>query len=264
MTSPERPVSLYVIAYNEAAHLAELLPTVLWADEIIVLDSFSTDGTAELCRKYAVRHENQPFQGFGALRNRALELASHDWIVSIDSDERSTPAFAKEVRERLVNPGADAYFVPRLNYFLGRPVRHGGMYPDYRQPQVFDRRRFRYSNDLVHEGWSCDGKVDYIRNPVLQIPFPDISAALRKTEKYTSLMAKRYFDDGRRVNTRRLVLNPLAGFARKYLVQQGFRDGWRGFILASLHGFYGTMKYAKLWELQLAEQKNGAKKTPAS
>ena len=137
------PVSLYIITFNEAQNLRELLPTVTWADEVVVVDSFSTDGTAAVCAQFGARHVNVKFEGFGKLRNQALALLKHDWVVSIDSDERSTPEFAEEVRRTLAAPQPQAaYFVPRHNTFLGHPVRHGGLYPDYRQPQVFDRRKF--------------------------------------------------------------------------------------------------------------------------
>ena len=117
MTSP---VTLYVLTHQEEANLRQVLSTVMWADEVLVVDSFSTDGTAELCRESGVRHVNVPFHGFGRLRNEALKLASHDWVVSIDSDERSTPEFAAEVRETLTAPKHAAYFVPRRNFFLSR------------------------------------------------------------------------------------------------------------------------------------------------
>src|SRR5580692_1312309 len=129
-----KPVSLYIITFNEAQNLREVLPTVLWADEILVVDSFSTDDTVAVCAQFGVRHENIKFEGFGKLRNDALALLKNDWVVSIDSDERSTPEFADEVRHTLVAPQHAAYFVPRLNHFLGRPIRHCGLYPDYRQP----------------------------------------------------------------------------------------------------------------------------------
>jgi glycosyltransferase involved in cell wall biosynthesis len=244
------PVSLYILAYNEKPQLAELLPTVKWADDVMVLDSYSTDGTAELCRDFAVRHLNEEFQGFGALRNRAIELAAHDWVVSIDSDERCTPEFAAEVRQQLVNPSAEAFLVPRMNFFLGRPVWHGGMYPDYRQPQVFNRRCFRYCEDLVHEGWECNGRIGRFRNPVHQTPFASVAVAMRKADRYTTLMAQRYFSQGTRATWRHLSVHPFLGFCRKFLVQQGFRDGKRGFLLAALHGYYCFFKYIKLWEIE--------------
>lgn len=244
------PASLYIIAFNEAQNLREVLPTVLWADEVVVVDSFSTDDTAAVCAQFGVRHVNVKFEGFGKLRNAALALLKYNWVVSIDADERSTPEFAEEVRRTLVAPRHAAYFVPRRNTFLGRPVRFGGMYPDYRQPQLFDRRRFRYREDPVHEGFACDGSLGYFKNFIWQHPFPTLAVVMAKNEKYTSLMARRYFDAGRRAGIIQLAGHPLGGFVKKYLFQQGFREGARGFLIAALHAYYIFIKYAKLWELQ--------------
>ncbi len=244
------PVTLYIIGYNEEANLRELLPTVAWADEILYVDSFSTDGTAGLCATAGVRHVNVPFEGFGKLRNQALKLASHDWMVSIDTDERSTPEFAAEVRQTLAEPRHVAYFVPRRNTFLGRPVRFGGFYPDYRQPQVFDRRTFRYREDLVHESYECDGSIGHFKNPIWQHPFPTLDVVLSKTDRYTTLVARRYFEAGRRAGIGSLVFNPPAGFLKRYLLKLGLLDGTAGFMLAALHAYYTFLKYAKLWELQ--------------
>lgn len=244
------PVTLYIIGYNEEANLRALLPTVKWADELLYVDSFSTDGTAKLCAEHGVRHVNVPFEGFGKLRNQAVALAKHDWIVSIDSDERSTPEFAEEVRRTLADPRHAAYFVPRRNTFLGHPVRHGGLYPDYRQPQVFDRRKLRYREDLVHEGFECDGPVGHFQSAIWQHPWPTLAVLLAKNERYSTLMARRYHEAGRRAGLTRLLVNPLAAFAKKYVFAQGFRDGLPGFMIACFHGYYTFTKYAKLWELQ--------------
>lgn len=244
------PVSLYIITFNEANNLREVLPTVLWADEVVVVDSFSTDDTAAVCAEFGVRHLNVKFDGFGKLRNDALALLKHDWVVSIDSDERSTPEFAGEVRQKLVEPKCAAYFVPRRNFFLGQPVHHCGLYPDYRQPQVFDRRQFRYRADLVHEGFECSGNVGHFTNAVLQHPWPTLAVVLSKTDRYTTLMAKRYFAAGRRAGFFQIALNPLGAFLKKYFAQQGFREGVVGFMVSALHAYYTFLKYAKLWELQ--------------
>jgi hypothetical protein len=128
------------------------------------------------------------------------------------------------------------------------------MYPDYRQPQVFDRRRFRYREDSVHEGFACDGKIGYFSNAILQHPFPTLAVVMAKNEKYTSLVAKRYFADGRRAGLLDMALRPWGGFIKKYFFQQGFREGTRGFLIAALHAYYIFIKYAKLWELQEQEK----------
>jgi hypothetical protein len=249
------PVSLYIIAFNEAHNLREVLPTVLWADEVVVVDSFSTDDTAAVCAQFKVRHENIKFEGFGKLRNDALKLLKYDWVVSIDSDERSTPEFAEEVRHTLAAPQHAAYFVPRLNTFLGHPVRHGGMYPDYRQPQVFDRRNFRYREDLVHEGYECSGSVGYFKSAIWQHPWPTFAVLIKKMDRYTTLMAKRRFEAGKRSSLAQMLFAPPIGFLRKYIFQQGFRDGMPGFIMAAEHGCYTFIKYAKLWELEMKAAK---------
>ena len=244
------PVSLYIITFNEAQNLREVLPTVMWADEVVVVDSFSTDDTAVVCAQFGARHVNLKFEGFGKLRNDALALLKHDWVVSIDSDERSTPEFAAEVRRTLAAPVHAAYFVPRRNFFLGHPVRYCGLYPDYRQPQVFDRRQFRYRAELVHEGFECSGDVGHFEHAVLQHPWPTLAVVLSKTDRYTTLMAKRYFETGRRARFPQLALNPVGAFLKKYVAQQGFREGAVGFMVAALHAYYTFLKYAKLWELQ--------------
>ena len=251
------PVTLYIIGCNEEANLRELLPTVTWADEILYVDSFSKDGSAKLCAEFNVRHVNIPFAGFGKLRNAALQLATHEWVVSFDTDERCTPDFVAELREKLAAPDCAAYFVPRRNTFLGQPIRFCGMYPDYRQPQVFNRNKFRYREDLVHEGFDCDGRVGFFQNPILQHPFPTLAVVMAKNEKYTTLMAQRYFAAGRHAGFAHLALHPLGGFVKKYFFQQGFREGPRGFLIAALHAYYTFVKYAKLWEMQQR------RKTPA-
>ena len=244
------PVTLYIITFNDAQNLRAALPTVLWADEVVVVDSFSTDDTAAICAEFGVRHVNLKFEGFGKLRNDALALLKHDWVVSIDSDERSTPEFAQEVRQKLAAPECAAYFVPRRNFFLGYPIHYCGMYPDYRQPQVFNRRQFRYREDLVHESFECTGRLGHFRHAVLQHPWPTLAVVLSKTDRYTTLMAKRYFSAGRRAGFCQLALNPLGAFLKKYVKQQGFREGVVGFMVAALHAYYTFLKYAKLWELQ--------------
>jgi len=264
-----KPVTAYTLTFNEARQLRAVLESVKWADEIIVVDSFSTDGTVEIAREFGAKIISEKFCGFGKLRNLALAAAKHDWLFSIDADERCAPEFVDELRETLVEPEHAAYFVPRRNTFLGRPVRFGGMYPDYRQPQVFDRRRFQYREDLVHEGFNCDGSVGYFKHPIWQHPFPTLAVVMAKNEKYTSLMAQRYFAAGRRAGPAHLAFHPLGGFVKKFFFQQGFREGVPGFLIAALHGYYTFIKYAKLWELQHnplvspASESTGASRPPA-
>jgi glycosyltransferase involved in cell wall biosynthesis len=245
------PVSLYIITFNDADNLRAVLPTVLWADEVVVADSFSTDDTAAICAQFGVRHVNIKFEGFGKLRNDTLALLKHDWIVSIDSDERSTPEFAEEVRRTLAEgPPADAYLVPRKSHFLGKWMRHCGWYPDYRQPQFFNRKKMHYAEDLVHEGYVLAGKLGHFRGHVLQFPWPTLERATAKLQRYSTLMAERYHAAGKRGSVLKMFTSPAGMFLKVYLLKSGWRDGLHGFLLAKLYAYYTFLKYAKLWELQ--------------
>ena len=150
-------LSVYVIAYNDEPNMRACLESVAWADELIVVDSYSTDATEKISREFTDKVFQHEFHGFGRLRNEAVAHASHDWIFSLDTDERATSELREELY-RVINSveAADAYFVPRKNYFLGRWIRHCGWYPDYRQPQLFCKQRMRYRDELVHESFDVD------------------------------------------------------------------------------------------------------------
>ena len=167
------------------------LESVTWADEIIVVDSFSTDATERISRRFTDKVYQHAFHGFGRLRNEAIAHATHDWIFSLDTDERATAELRAEIHRTLeAGPEADAYFVPRKNYFLGRWIKHCGWYPDYRQPQLFRKDRLRYREELVHESFDVEGKIGYLKSPALQYPFRDIDHYLMKQERYSDLMAR--------------------------------------------------------------------------
>lgn len=250
MTISAPQVSVYVIAYNDEPNMRACLESVQWADELVVVDSHSTDKTAAIAREFTDKVYQVDFTGFGALRNQAVSYCSHEWVFSLDSDERMTPELRKEIRQVLdQGPGADAYFVPRKNFFLGRWIKHCGWYPDYRQPQLFRKSRFRYRQELVHESFDCDGQVGYLTQPVVQYPFRDIDHYIAKQDRYSDLMARRLVEEGRRFSPHQLVTHPLAAFAKMYLQRRGFLDGMPGLILSGLYGYYTFMKYAKFWEL---------------
>lgn len=243
-------ITVYTLSYNEAHQIREVMESVKWADEIILVDSFSTDGTVEIAKEYGAKILSEKFCGFGALRNKALDAATNDWVLSIDSDERCTPELAAEVRREALSPKCDAYHVPRKSHFLGKWIRHCGWYPDYRQPQFFNRNKMRYRDELVHESYDLNGSLGYLREHALQYPWQTIEAATAKLQRYSTLMAQRYQAADKKATWPKLLFSPWAMFLKVYLVQQGFRDGRHGFILATLYGYYTFLKYAKLWELQ--------------
>lgn len=247
-------ISAVVLAYNDEPYIRPCLESIRWVDEIIVVDSYSTDGTARISREFTDRVFQHEFRGFGRLRNEALAHVSHDWVLSLDTDERVTPGLREEIRQTLAHgPVADAYLVPRRNYFLGRWIRHCGWFPDYRQPQVFHKARMQYRDDLVHEGYELQGRLGRLQNPLNQYPFRDIDHYLQKMDRYSDLMARRMAEQGRRFRVHQLVTHPLFTFVKMYVIRRGLLDGFPGLILSSLYAYYTFIKYAKLWELTRPE-----------
>jgi hypothetical protein len=193
-----------------------------------------------------------PFRGFGDLRNQAMAACTHEWTFSLDADERCTAEARDEILACLANPQADAYYVPRRNYFMGRWIRYSGFYPDYRQPQLFKKGSLVFKNDPVHEEYTIvtERPVAYLRNPIWQFPYKNLEEVIHKANKYSSLGAQKLAQRGRTGSMRQALLHGLWSFVQMYVIKRGFLDGWPGFIIA-LGNFEGTFyKYAKLHELQ--------------
>lgn len=244
-------LSVYILAYNEAEKIAAAVESVAWADEVLVIDSGSTDETAAIAERLGARVVNIPFTGFGALRNQAVAACSHEWVFSLDADERCTPAARAEIERVLAAPDADAYFVPRRNWFLGRWIKHGGWYPDFRQPQLFRKGALVYAEeDEVHEGYRIRGKTARLAADIWQMPFADLGQVLAKGNRYSSLGAEKLARLGVRGSMAKALAHALAAFFRIYVLKLGFLDGWAGFVIA-LGNFEGTFyRYAKLTERQ--------------
>jgi len=244
-------ISAYILAYNEAAKIEAAVASVLWADEVVVIDSHSTDGTAELATALGARVVQVPFEGFGALRNRAIAACRHDWIFSLDADERCTPQARDEILALLAGaPAHDAYLVPRRSYFMGRWISGSGWYPNYRQPQLFRKGAMRYKPDPVHEGYELltDKPLGRLQHAIWQFPFRNLEQILEKANRYSSLGAQKLA--GRRVSMWGALGHGVWAFFKHYLVKRGFLDGWAGFVIA-LGNFEGTFyRYAKRYEQQ--------------
>jgi glycosyltransferase involved in cell wall biosynthesis len=242
-------ISVYIIAYNEADKIEAALRSVTWADEILVADSYSTDGTAEIARRYTDRVLQVPFEGFGKLRNDVLAQLTGDWIFSLDADERCTEAAAAEIRRVIEQAdAADAYRVPRRNFFLGRWIKHSGWYPDYRQPQLFRRGKLRYTEDAVHESYVLEGSLDTLTEPIAQVPFRDLAQIVHKMQRYSSLGVERLAQRSTPPSMGKALAHGLGAFLRHYVVRLGFLDGWAGFVIA-FSNFEGTFyRYAKYTE----------------
>ncbi len=246
-------VSAYIIAYNVANKIEAAVNSVLWADEIVLVDSHSTDGTAAIAEKLGARVVQVPFTSFGDLRNRAMAACSHEWIFSLDSDERCTRAARDEILACLQAPAADAYYIPRRNFFMGHWMRYSGYYPDYRQPQLFKKGALVFKDgDPVHEEFRIvsDKPVDYLKEPIWQIPFAELSELMRKADRYSSLGAEKLDQKGTQGSMGKALAHAIWAFIHTYILKRGFLDGWPGFLIA-FSGFESTLfKYAKLYERQ--------------
>lgn len=242
-------ISVYIIAYNEADKIEAALKSVTWADEIVVADSHSTDGTDQIARRYTPNVLQIPFDGFGKLRNDVLARLTGDWVFSLDADERCTEAAAAEIRATVERAdAADAYRVPRRNFFFGRWIRHSGWFPDYRQPQLFRRGKLRYTEDAVHESYVLDGSLGTMTEPIAQVPFRDLTQVIHKMQRYSTLGVERLAERNTVPSMASALAHGIGAFCRHYLVRLGFLDGWAGFVIA-ISNFEGTFyRYAKYAE----------------
>lgn len=225
-------LSVILITYNEADRVQATLDAVAWADEIIVVDSGSTDGTVEIAKTFTDKVVVTPdWRGFGVQKNRALALASGDWVLSIDADEYVTPALAEEIRATLLNSAADVYALPRKSFFLKRPLMHGGWWPDY-VPRLFRRGTARFSEDPVHERLMFDAALQYLREPLEHDSIRDLTQMLDKMNHYTSAGAERLARSGRRSTLWGAIGRGWWAFIRTYFLKLGCLDGAEGFIMA--------------------------------
>ncbi len=258
-------ISVYIIAFNEAEKVAATIESAKWADEIVLVDSWSTDGTPEIAAKLGARVVQVDFKGFGDLRNQAIAACSHGWIFSLDADERCTPEVEKEIRAITQDPSAlDAYWMPRRNYFMGRWIKHSGWYPNYRQPQLFRKGRMRYDLKPVHEGFVLDSEkpVGHLKNAIWQFPFKNMSEVMHKANRYSSLGAEKI--KHKKLSMGTALSHGSWSFLKHYFFKLGFLDGWPGFVIA-LGNFEGTFyRYVKAIEAQKGAEWQAPKQAKAS
>jgi len=244
-------LSVVIITLNEADNIRDCLESVRWADEIVVLDSGSTDGTVSICREYTGQvHVNANWQGFGAQKNRALTHATGDWVLSLDADERVTGNLRAEIQAALREPGrVIAFEIPRLSVFCGREIRHGDWWPDY-VVRLFRRSAARFSDDIVHERLLFDGQPGRLVNPLSHLAYHSLDQLLEKLNRYTSAGARAMYQKGRRGGIGRALTHGLWSFVRAYLFRRGFLDGREGIILAVAGAQSSYYRYLKLMYLE--------------
>jgi glycosyltransferase involved in cell wall biosynthesis len=241
-------LTVTVITRNEAANIDAALASVAWADEIVVIDAESTDETPAIARRRGARVEVRPWPGYSAQKNYAATLASHDWILSLDADERVTPALADEIRSTLsAEPAHRGYRIPRISHYLGRWIRGTDWYPDY-QLRLYDRRAGEWNGRPVHESVTLKGDHGVLANDLQHYPYRDISHHLATIDRYTTLAADQMRAEGRVPSIAELVVHPPFAFLRNYVLRGGFRNGSAGLVVSMLNSYYVFLKLAKGWE----------------
>jgi len=244
-------LSVILITKNEEANLKDCLESISFANEIIIVDSQSTDQTINIAKSYGAKLEiTNDWPGFGPQKNRALNLATQDWVLSIDADERVTPELQKEILDVIQSsPSHDCYAIPRSSWYCGRFMKHSGWYPDY-VDRLFKRGTAKFSDHLVHERLLPDGEVVRLKNHFLHYSFKDFSQVLRKVEVYSTASAAEAFKKGKRSSIGKAISHAIWAFFKTYFLRLGFLDGPQGLALAISNAEGTYYRYIKIWLLQ--------------
>lgn len=229
-------LSVVIITKNEENFITDAIQSVRFADETLVLDCGSEDGTREIAEQLGARVAHQDWLGFGAQKNKAIALATYDWVFVLDADERVTPELGAEIETILENPAVDGYRVARLNYFFGKLSKTSRLYPDY-NIRLFDKTKGAFNDVAVHESVQLKGRVATLKQSMIHLAYDSIDEFITKQNRYSALNAKK--------NIWKALFNPGWTFFKLYFIKLGFLDGWHGFIIAKLYAQYTFWKYIK-------------------
>jgi len=247
-------ISATVITFNEEQNIRDCLESIAWVDEIIVIDAFSTDTTVAICRQYTDNVLQRQWPGHVLQKQFALEQARGQWILSLDADERLSPEAAAEIRQKAVDGGsaADGFMFPRQSFYLGRWIRHGGWYPD-RKLRLVRRGRGRWTGDDPHDKLVVEGTTEQCSGKIYHYVYRDIAQQLKTVDSFSRITAAQWRREGMPARVLPMVVKPPLKFLETYVWKRGFLDGMPGFIIAMISSYYVFLKYAKLWELQSAQ-----------
>ena len=238
-------ITATIITLNEERNIARAIESLRCCDEILMIDSGSSDRTLELAQNLGVRVIERNWQGYAKQKNLAAETAANDWILSIDADEALSERLEGEIWTLKKNgPDFDAYTMPRLAQYLGRWIFHGGWYPD-RKVRLYHRTKARWVGEYVHESVKVDGRVGHLDANLLHYTCESLSEHLKTMDRYTTLAAEELVARKHKVPTHKVVLDPLWTFVRGYVLQRGFQDGLEGLSIAYMSSLYTFLKYAK-------------------
>lgn len=242
-------ISVTIITFNEERNIRRCLESVRWADEIVVVDSFSTDKTVEICREYTEHVIQHEWLGYVQQKNYAVDCATYDWIFSLDADEEISPELQSAILGMWKRGFSyDGYKVARKVYYLGRWIRHGGWYPDYKI-RLFHRAKGRWGGIDLHEKVILNGTCGKLKGDLFHYTYENITVHIRKMNSYTTISAQKLYKKGRKPSLLNIFFNPPVKFIKTYFIKAGFLDGKAGFFISIIGSFYVFMKYLKLWEL---------------
>lgn len=237
MNTCTNKLSIVIITKNEEKFIADAIKSSLFADEVLILDSGSSDKTCEIASDLGAKVLFQEWLGFGAQKNRAVELASNDWVFVLDSDERITNELKDEIIKTIDNPEADGYFVARLNNFFGKDIKSCGLYPDY-SIRLFNRTKGAFNDVPVHESVQMQTAPSHLKNHMIHLAYESIEEFIQKQNRYSSLNHKKK-------SLFKAIVNPYWTFFKLFIIKKGFLDGYHGFIIAKLYAQYTFWKYIK-------------------
>jgi len=238
-------ISAAIITYNEERNIARVIESLRCCDEIVVVDSGSTDRTVELATKHGARVLDVAWRGYSGQKNYASEKCEHDWILSLDADEALSESLEAEIWQIKKNgPQFDAYTMPRLAQYLGRWILHSGWYPD-RKVRLFNRQRAKWVGEYVHESVAVDGTIGHLKSNILHFTCSSLSEHLKTMDRYTTLAAEQLVDQKKPIGWAQLAVEPPWTFIRTYILQRGFLDGVEGLAIANMAALYNFLKYAK-------------------
>ena len=243
-------ISATVITFNEEDNIAAALESLAWADEIIVVDSESTDRTVEIARRFTDRIYVRAWPGYSAQKNFAARQASFDWIFSLDADERVSEGLASELKKlkRETEPAVAAFEMPRLTFYLGRWIRHSGWYPDHKV-RLYNRKAASFEGEFVHESVKVNGRTERLSGDILHYTVRNASDHHQRIDRYTTLAARELYQKGKRSTRLSLLISPASAFLRSYIIKLGFLDGAEGVAIARFAAHYVFLKNLKLWEM---------------
>lgn len=230
-------LSVVIIGYNEEDLIEDAIKSALFADEVLLLDSGSSDATCNIAQRLGAKVINQIWLGFGAQKNKAIDLAQHDWVFVLDADERITEVLRNEILDIMKTPEHDGYFVPRLNNFWGNNIKTCGLYPDY-SIRLFDKTKAKFNDVPVHESVQLKENIGYLVNPMIHLAYENIESFIEKQNRYSTLHHKKR-------NIIKAIFNPHWTFFKLFIIKKGFLDGWNGFIISKLYAQYTFWKYVK-------------------